>query len=73
MASAARSRKGSSSTSGSSSASSPKRPVPVRLPKLKELPERSNGDFARRLGRPVTRDRILYTSHTTFLARWSAP
>jgi len=47
--------------------------VVVRLAKPKELLERSNGDFARRLGRPVTRERMLYTSHTTFLARWSAP
>jgi hypothetical protein len=69
MASASRSRKRSASTSRSS----PKRPVPVAIVKPKELLERSNGDFARRLGRPVTRDRILYTSHTTFLARWSAP
>jgi len=53
--------------------SSPKRPTPVRVTKPVELPERSNGDFERRLGRPVTRERIRYTSHTTFLARWSAP
>ena len=53
--------------------SSPKRPVPVSAPKPDELPERSNRDFERRLSRPVTRERIRYTSHTTFLARWSAP
>jgi hypothetical protein len=50
-----------------------KRPRPASLPKPVELLERSNHDFARRLGRPVTRERFLYTSHTTFLARWSAP
>jgi len=53
--------------------SSPKRPLSVKVSKPVELPERSNGDFARRLGRPVTRERLRYTSHTTFLARWSAP
>ena len=52
---------------------SPKRPVRVSLPKPVELPERSNRDFAKRLSHPATRERILYTSHTTFLARWSAP
>ena len=50
-----------------------KRPRPASLPKLVELPERSNRDFARKLGHPVVRERFLYTSHTTFLARWSAP
>ena len=59
--------------SRSRKASSPKRPAAVRAPKPAELLERSNGDFARRLGRPVTRERLRYTSHTTFLARWSAP
>ncbi|MDQ6893042.1 MAG: hypothetical protein M3167_10225 [Acidobacteriota bacterium] len=53
--------------------SSPKRPRSASLPKPVELPERSNRDFARRLSGPVTRERFLYTSHTTFLARWSAP
>ncbi|HEY6051563.1 MAG TPA: hypothetical protein VIZ58_09965 [Thermoanaerobaculia bacterium] len=53
--------------------SASKRPVRARLPKPVELPERSNRDFAKRLGGPVTRERIFYTSHTTFLARWSAP